>query len=108
MEIQIAEDLSSILSFVIIALVALVAWRAYARRRKLWKLKTRKLEGYLRSARNGEGAAGRSILQIIENVGVTEDEAIQISFESPNIGRRTGAGEMGNAGKLLFIWTEGK
>src|SRR5262245_61267704 len=106
MEIQLAEDLSSILSFVILAIGAFVAWRAYARQRRLWKRKAKAVEAYLKGAGNGGGPAERPILQIIQDVGVTEDEAIQISFENPRIRRRIGATGIGTTGQISLSWAE--
>jgi hypothetical protein len=98
MELQIAEDLASILSFVILLIGAIAAWRAYAARQNLWQRKRRSLEAYLRAAASN-GTRERTAQQVIQDVGITEDEAIRISFESGQIGRLAGQGQ------TVFFWT---
>jgi hypothetical protein len=44
----------------------------------------------------------RSIIQVIRDVGLTEDEIIQVSFRNRHVGRRAKIGEDGLAKQLLF------
>jgi hypothetical protein len=98
MEMQIAEDLSSILGFVVLVIGLIVGWKAIGAKRRLWKTKSEKLAQYLKDAAKGSKSAERSSLEIMQDVGVTSDEAIRISFENPQIGRRA------DAGQINFFW----
>ena len=65
--------------------------------------KRRGLEQYLKEQKTLSGGQGqRSLLHLVRNVGLTEDEIIQLSFKSRKIKRRIKKDEEGYAKSLLF------
>jgi hypothetical protein len=98
MEMQIAEDLSSILSFVVLLIGLVVGLRTLSARRRAWQAKSERLEQYLKAAAGKGAQAERSTLEVMQDVGLTLEEAIQISFENQRIGRRA------DAGQISFHW----
>lgn len=69
--------------------------------------KSNRLEAYLRSEKEKEKDRGqRSIIQIIRDVGLTEDEIIQVSFRNSHVGRRVKIGQDGLATQLLFEYQD--
>jgi len=96
-------DLASVLTFVITLIGAGVGVYGYVKYRRDIRQKANRLEEFLREEKiKGEDQGQRSIIRIIKDVGLTEDEIIQASFRNPRIGRRVVAGEGGLATQLLF------
>lgn len=85
-------------------IVAIVGVLAYFRGRYLWRQKARRFEDFLKGERaKGPGRGQRSILRIVQEVGLTKDEILKLSFESKNIRRRVKVDEITNlATDLLF------
>ncbi len=104
-------DLAAILTFIITAIGAFVGVYGYIRYRCEFHRKSKSLEKYLQDKKaedkplNKRGQ--RSVLQIIRDVGVTQDEIIRISFHNPHVARRVKADEISNlATDLLFEYEE--
>lgn len=100
-------DWSSILTFIVTFIGAAVGVFGYIK--YLWgkHTKSKRLEEYLRAEKAKKVDQGqRSIIQIIRDVGLTEDEIIQASFRNPHVGRRAKIGEDGLAKQLLFEYQE--
>ncbi len=96
-------DLASILTFVITFIGAVIGICGYAK--YLWGLhqKSKQLEEFLRREKlKGEDKGQRSVIRIIKDVGLTQDEIIQASFRNPRIVRRVAQDERGLANQLLF------
>ena len=91
-----AADIASILTCLFV-IFGYLSWR-WGRHKK-----AKRLEGYLRQEKLKGGKGQRTALHIIRHVGLTEDEAIQASFDNPKIGRRITEDEKtGLARDLLF------
>jgi hypothetical protein len=91
------------LTFVVTLFGAGVGVFGYAK--YLWDRhkKSRTLEEYLRKEKAKHADQGqRSIIQITRDVGLTEDEIIQVSFRNHHVARRVKIGEDGLAKQLLF------
>ena len=96
-------DWSSILTFVVTVIGAAVGIFGYIKYIWAKHTKSKRLEEYLRAEKAKHVDQGqRSIIQIIRDVGLTEDEIIQVSFRNPHVGRRAKIGEDGLAKQLLF------
>lgn len=91
-------DLASLATF-------LVGVGAYFRFLHQTRQKSKRLEDYLRAEKNsGRDQGQRTPLQIMREVGLTEDEIIQASFRNKRIGRRVKVGQDGLAERLLFVY----
>jgi hypothetical protein len=96
-------DWSSILTFVVTFIGAAVGVFGYIRYLCGQHSKSKRLEEYLRAEKAKQVDQGqRSVIQIIRDVGLTEDEIIQVSFQNPHVGRRVKTGEDHLAKQLLF------
>ena len=82
----------------------------YLKSRFLFHRKSKTLENFLREVkRRGIDKGQRSINRIIRDVGLTEDEIIQISFVNPKIRRRVTVDPITNlAQDLLFEYDDSK
>jgi hypothetical protein len=97
-------DISAILTFVLLV-VGYVKYQ-YG----LWR-KSKRLEVYLREVKIKDQRTGtqgqHTFFNIISNVGLTEDEIIQISFRNKRIVRRVHASSItGKADELLFEYVD--
>jgi Meiotically up-regulated gene 113 len=100
-------DWSSILTFVVTCIGATVGVFGYIKYLCGCHWKSKRLEEYLRAEKTKQVDQGqRSIIQIIREVGLTEDEIIQVSFRNPHGGRRAKLGEDALAKQLLFEYQE--
>src|SRR6267154_3523438 len=85
-------DFTSILTFVITAIGASVGVFGYIRYRCEFRRKSKTLEEYLRLKKQEDKPLNkhgqRTVLQIVRDVGLTQDEIIKISFHNPRVGRR--------------------
>jgi hypothetical protein len=100
-------DWSSILTFVVTCIGATVGVFGYIKYLCGRHWKSKRLEEYLRAEKAKQVDQGqRSIIQIIREVGLTEDEIIQESFRNPHVGRRAKLGEDALAKQLLFEYQE--
>ena len=100
-------DWSAILTFVVTLIGAAVGVFGYGK--YLWGLhtKSKRLEEYLKKEKAKQTDKGqRSIIQIMKEVGLTEDEIIQVSFRNPHVARRVKTDEDGLAKQLLFEYQE--
>jgi hypothetical protein len=79
-------EISANIAAIFTAIVAVIAWVSY----KCSQCeKMRKLEDYLKKEKEaGNDKAQRSILHLVANVGLTEEEIIKASFKSRHIKRR--------------------
>ena len=69
--------------------------------------RSKSLEELLRNEKmKAKDKGQRSVIQIIREVGLTEDEIIQVSFRNPHVGRRVVLDEKGLAEKLLFEYVD--
>ena len=102
-------NIASIATFFITVVGASVGVYGYFRYRSDWRVKRRTLEKYLRDQQEEKETGGdrgqRTTLHLVRHVGLTEDEIIQISFESSNIERRLVPDEAGYASALLFEYS---
>lgn len=97
------SSISSILTFIVTFIGAAVGVFGYVKYLYGKHAKSKKLEEYLRAEKAKKVDQGqRSITQIVREVGLTEDEIIQVSFRNPNVGRRVKTGAGGFAEQLLF------
>lgn len=95
MEVQLAEDAASILSFFALLVIAILVWRIHAAPKRALRRKREMLEAYLKAAPDG---GMRTMAQIKENVGLSEEDALAASFDNPNVARRSdGHGQLGFA-----------
>lgn len=100
-------DWASVLTFAITLIGAAVGVAGYIRYLCGLRKKSKKLEEYLRGEKAMKEDQGqRSVIQIIRDVGLTEDEIIQVSFRNPRVGRRAKMGDDGLAKQLLFVYQE--
>ncbi len=100
-------DWASLLTFIITLIAAIVGVVEYIRYRSGLHEKSKKLEQYLRSEKAKRDDQGqRSVIQIIRDVGLTEDEIIQVSFRNPRVGRRVKLDAEGLAKQLLFEYQD--
>ena len=80
----------------------------YFRYRNVWRRKTDALVSYLKKEKDEAEKTGRkgqhTATHLIRHVGLTEDEILKISFESPHIDRRVGVDEAGKAERLYFAY----
>jgi hypothetical protein len=82
-------DLASVLTFVITFIGAGVGVYGYVKYRCEIRQKANRLEEFLRAEKmKGVDEGQRSVIRIIKDVGLTEDEIIQVSFRNPRIVRR--------------------
>ena len=96
-------NISSILTLILTAVGATVGLWGYFSYRLTFFQKRRKLEQYLEEQKSkSTGKGQQSLLHLVRNVGLTEDEIIQISFKSKKIERRIKEDEEGYAKSLLF------
>ncbi len=96
-------DWASVFTFVVTLLGAVVGIYGYARYRCQIRHKRIRLENYLREEKATSGDKGqRSILRIMGDVGLTQDEILQASFGNARIGRCVTQDEQGFA-KLLLL-----
>lgn len=94
---------ASILTFIVTLIAAIVGVGGYVRYRWEIRRKSKSLEEYLRAEKaKGEDRGQRSILRILSEVGLTEDEIIQASFRNAKISRCVTADEKGFANRLLL------
>ena len=97
-KLEITANIAAILT----PIAGLCLWGLY--RCKLFR-KKKKLEAYLKEQRETAeiGDRGqRSLLHVMTYVGLTESEALQLSFDSDCIGRFIKADGMGFADRILF------
>ena len=100
-------DWSSILTFVVTLIGAVVGVFEYVKYLRGLRTKSKTLEEYLRKEKAKQTDQGqRSIIQIMRDVGLTEDEIIQVSFRNPHVARRAKIGEDGLAKQLLFEYED--
>jgi hypothetical protein len=100
-------DWASVLTFIITLIAAIVGVVEYIRYRCGLREKSTKLEQYLRGEKAKQKDRGqRSVIQIIKDVGLTEDEIIQVSFRNPRVGRRVKLDEADLAKQLLFEYQD--
>jgi hypothetical protein len=100
-------DWSSILTFVVTLIGAAVGVFGYLKYLRGLHTKSERLEEYLKKEKAKQIDQGqRSIIQIIRDVGLTEDEIIQVSFRNPHVARRAKIGEDHLAKQLLFEYQE--
>ncbi|MBD2089502.1 hypothetical protein H6F67_06500 [Microcoleus sp. FACHB-1515] len=101
-------DLTSILTFFITLAGAFVGIYGYLRYQCEFRQKNKRLENYLRREKEkGEDRGQRSVLRIMRDIGLTEDEMLKISFHNPKVSRRVGKDEFtGLASALLFEYVE--
>jgi hypothetical protein len=85
-------------------IIAVFGACAYFRRMYVWRQKACRLEDFLKAERaKGPGHGQRSIVRIVQDVGLTEDEILKLSFASKNIRRRVTVDKLTNlATELLF------
>jgi hypothetical protein len=96
-------DIASIFTFVITLTGAVVGIGGYLRFLHHRHDQSKRLEAFLHTEMlKGDDNGFRSVMRIIKDVGLTQDEAIQASFRNPRIGRRVTADERGLANQLLF------
>src|SRR5712664_2562761 len=87
--IHLLADWSSILTFVVTLIGAAVGVFGYVKYLRGLHTKSKRLEEYLRKEKAKQIDQGqRSIIQIMRDVGLTEDEIIQVSFRNPHVARR--------------------
>jgi hypothetical protein len=71
--------------------------------------KRTKLENYLKAEKaTGEDQGKRSLLNIVAKVGLSEDEILKASFQSPNISRALKTDKEGYAAAILLWYDEKK
>ena len=100
-------DLASVLTFAITAIGAVIGVFGYLGYLLGIRKKSKRLEQYLRAEKQkGENKGQRSVLRIIRDVGLTEDEIIQASFRNHKIRRRIIPDEKGIADQLMFEYEE--
>lgn len=100
-------DWASIATFVVTFISAMVGICAYIKYRQDLHRKSQRLEQYLRDQKVKGGDRGqRSVIQIVRDVGLTEDEIIQASFRNPRVARRVKLDEDGLAKQLLFEYVD--
>jgi hypothetical protein len=100
-------DWSSVLTFVVTLIGAAVGICGYLKYLRDLHTKSERLEEYLRKEKAKKIDQGqRSIIQIMRDVGLTEDEIIQVSFRNPHVARRVKTDEDGLAKQLLFEYQE--
>jgi hypothetical protein len=91
-------------SSIVTGALAVVGVGAYIR--TVWRdhQKYNRLEEFLaRERKAGPGKGQRSVLKILQEVGLTHDEILKLSFRNPNIRRRvTVDPDTGLANQLLF------
>jgi len=105
MDLRFWADISSVSAFVVAFIGAAVGIWGYARYRCTWRKKRKALEAYLKRQKQNAppGKKGQhTINHLIRYVGLTEDEILQISFESDAIDRRVDADKDGKASELYF------
>jgi hypothetical protein len=96
-------DWSSILAFIVTFIGAAVGVFGYVKYLRDLHTKSKRLEEYLQKEKAKQIDQGqRSIIQIMRDVGLTEDEVIQVSFRNPHVARRVKVDEDGLAKQLLF------
>lgn len=104
MDLRFWADVSSVGAFIVAFIGAGVGIWGYGRYRCAWRRKRRALESYLRRQKQ-EAPPGKkgqhTINHLIRHVGLTEDEILQISFESDAIDRKV-EDKDGKAGDLYF------
>ncbi len=102
-------DAASIATFFVTAVSAVIGIGGYLSFVRARARKVAALEAYLkREKAQGNDSGQRSALKIIRHVGLTEDEIIDISFNSPRVARRLGTDEEGYANRLLFEFVNTK
>lgn len=103
-------DAASIATFIIALIGSVVGVWGYVRFRCLFHRKTGKLEQYLREQKETKIDQGkRSVIRIIRDVGLTQDEIIQISFVSKKIHRWVTVDPASSIAKdLLFSYDDTK
>jgi hypothetical protein len=94
------------LTFVITTCGALFATVAYLVHVLRWQMKKRRLLGYLKREKIGKDNGMRSAMNIMRELGLTQDEILHISYWSPRIGRRVRTDADNFADKLLFEYRE--
>jgi len=100
-------DWASVFTFVLTLTASIIGLAEYVRYRCRTHKKSKQLEQYLRNEKANQKDRGqRSVLQIVRDVGLTEDEIIQVSFRNPRVGRRVKLAEDGLAGQLLFEYQD--
>lgn len=105
--IQWWADLSSILTFVITTVTALIGLGGYFHYLNDRRRKQQRLEEYLKDEKaNTKGGGQRSLINIVRHVGLTEDEIISLSFRSQHIERRIKSDATGFADRLLFEYMD--
>lgn len=81
-------DCSSIATLAITVLTGGVGIYGYVSYRIDRSRKSKRLEAYLRQEKDtGEDQGKRTLLRIVRDIGLTEDEIIQASFRNARIGR---------------------
>jgi hypothetical protein len=101
-------DLAVILTLGITLVGAVVGIVGYVKYRCELRSRSERLEDFLRREKMKRADDGqRSVIRIIKDVGLTEDEIIQASFRNPRIGRRVLTDPQTNLAKeLLFEYQE--
>jgi hypothetical protein len=105
--LQAWADWASIATFFLTLVTAVVGVIAYGR--YLWERhdKSKRLESYLKNEKaNKQDKGQRTATQITRDVGLTEDEIIQVSFRNPRVARRVKVDDQGLAERLLFEYNE--
>jgi hypothetical protein len=98
---------STVATFVVTLIAAVIGVSGYLKYRFGLRKKSKRLEEYLRNELAEHKDKGqRSIIQIMKDVGLTEDEIIQISFSNPLVRRRAVMDDNGLAKQLLFEYNE--
>ena len=91
--------------------VILAAGWQYLMSRQVWRRKKQSLEAYLLYKKETalEGQHGQhTIAHLIRHLGLTQDELLQISFESKHVDRVVSVDEQGKADQILLHYLEQK
>ena len=91
--------------------VILCAGWQYLKSRQVWRRKKHALEAYLlyKKEAASEGQQGQhTIAHLIRHLGLTQDELLQISFESKHVDRVVSVDEKGKADQIMLHYLEQK
>ena len=105
LDINFLASLAAIGGFLVTVIGAAVGIYGYCSYWMSWRRKTKALVTYLKgkkvdaeAGKNGQHTA----IHLTRYVGLTEDEILKISFESPHVKRSISVGKDGKAETLLF------
>ena len=105
-DMQWLADASSVATFVITFIGAIIGIYGYTRFRYRWYKKRKSLETYLKAEKDRGIISGKqgqhTMIHLVRHVGLTEDEIIKLSFDSKKILRKIAPDESGYATALLF------